>query len=71
VGVTICSAPWSLGSGDDDHTERLRQSTTKRLREAIGKIRDADPTLGIHLDEAVRTGTTCTYRRGRRGRSTG
>lgn len=41
--------------------ERLRQSVTKRLRDAIKKIGAKDALLGRHLDQAVRTGTTCLY----------
>jgi hypothetical protein len=41
--------------------ERLRQSVTKRIREAIRKIREHDRALGMHLQIAVRTGMFCVY----------
>ncbi|NVB84335.1 MAG: AAA family ATPase [Kofleriaceae bacterium] len=41
--------------------ERLRQSVTKRLRDAIKKIGAKDALLGRHLSQALRTGTTCIY----------
>jgi TolB-like protein len=41
--------------------ERARSSVTWRIRSAIRKIAAAHPALGRHLDNAVRTGTTCVY----------
>ncbi len=41
--------------------ERMRQSVTKRIREAIRKIHEQNPGLGSHLDQSVRTGTFCAY----------
>lgn len=46
-----------LGSG----TERARSAVTWRIRNAIRKIASAHPSLGRHLDNAVRTGTLCSY----------
>src|SRR6185436_9443088 len=42
--------------------ERARSAVTRRVREAIGKIAEADRVLGDHLGWAVRTGMTCSYR---------
>lgn len=44
-----------------DRNERLRQSVTKRLRDAIGKIAAQDPALGARLSCAVSTGAYCVY----------
>lgn len=44
-----------------DRNERLRQSVTKRLREAIRKIADQDSAAGMHLSRCVRTGVHCAY----------
>ena len=41
--------------------ERARKAVTARIRDAIGRITDALPDLGAHLDRAIRTGTTCRY----------
>ena len=41
--------------------ERARKAVTARIRDAIGRIYDALPELGTHLDRTVRTGTTCRH----------
>ena len=42
--------------------ERARSAVTFRLRSAIGKLAELHPELGRHLENAVRTGTWCSYR---------
>jgi tetratricopeptide (TPR) repeat protein len=41
--------------------ERARVNTTRAIRAAIHRIEECDPSLGRHLDRAVRTGTFCVY----------
>jgi hypothetical protein len=41
--------------------ERARSAVTWRIRSAVRKIAAAHPALGRHLENAVRTGTTCVY----------
>ena len=41
--------------------ERARTAVTTRIRDAIRRIRQADPDLGEHLARSVRTGTFCVY----------
>jgi hypothetical protein len=41
--------------------ERARLNVTRALRSAIGRIEDAVPELGAHLDRRVRTGVFCAY----------
>ena len=41
--------------------ERARKAVTARIRDAIGRITDALPELGAHLDRSVRTGAACRY----------
>lgn len=41
--------------------ERARKAVTARIRDAIGRISEALPELGTHLDRTVRTGITCRY----------
>ncbi|HXG03204.1 MAG TPA: tetratricopeptide repeat protein, partial [Candidatus Binatia bacterium] len=41
--------------------ERARTAVTWRIRNAIRKIAAVHPALGRHLDNAVRTGTSCAY----------
>jgi hypothetical protein len=49
--------PRRLGSA----AERARSAVTWRIRNAIRKIASVHPPLGRHLDNAIRTGTYCTY----------
>ena len=42
-------------------SERARASVTRAVRQAIARIRDHHPSLGTHLDRAIRTGTYCAY----------
>jgi hypothetical protein len=41
--------------------ERARTAVTWRIRSAIRKTVSVHPALGRHLENAVRTGTYCTY----------
>ncbi|MFB6516455.1 transcriptional regulator [Streptomyces sp. NPDC056401] len=51
--------------GRDRHagvaSERARAAVTQAVRKAIGRLRDACPALGDHLDRTISTGTYCTY----------
>jgi len=42
-------------------TERARVNVTRRLKDAIGRIADASPPIGRHLERVIRTGTYCSY----------
>ncbi|MGH9262585.1 MAG: hypothetical protein ACRD08_22230, partial [Acidimicrobiales bacterium] len=44
-----------------DRIERARKTVTGRIRDAIGRIERAHPTLGRHLQVSVRTGVFCAY----------
>jgi hypothetical protein len=50
--------PRQLGS----ESERARLNVTRAIRTAIARIRDRAPDAAAHLDQAVRTGTRCSYR---------
>ena len=41
--------------------ERARKAVTGRIRDAVRRIGQVLPELGVHLDRRVRTGTTCRY----------
>ena len=41
--------------------ERARPSVTRAVRQAMGRIRTHNASLGAHLDRAIRTGTYCAY----------
>ncbi|MCX4545929.1 transcriptional regulator [Streptomyces sp. NBC_01565] len=51
--------------GRDRHagaaSERARAAVTQAVRKAVGRLRDASPPLGDHLDLTIRTGTYCAY----------
>ena len=49
--------PRQLGS----ESERARLNVTRAIRTAISRIRDRAPAAAAHLDQAVRTGTRCSY----------
>jgi len=42
-------------------SERARASVTRAVRQALVRIRLHHPSLGKHLDHAIRTGTYCAY----------
>jgi tetratricopeptide (TPR) repeat protein len=50
------------GSGSSDRTEQARVNVTRAIRTALRNVAAADAGLGAHLDRAVRTGASCTYR---------
>lgn len=41
--------------------ERARVAAGKAIRRALGRITAADPVIGEHLQQTVRTGTRCSY----------
>jgi hypothetical protein len=41
--------------------ERARTSVTRSIRYAIKRLADHHPTLATHLEQAVHTGTYCSY----------
>jgi len=45
----------------DASSERARKAVTARLRASIDKIAQALPAAGVHLHQAVTTGTFCSY----------
>jgi hypothetical protein len=42
--------------------ERARSAVQRRIKNALGRISEADPALGASLTRAVRTGNFCVYR---------
>lgn len=56
----------AVGIGDHDRragsaSERARVSVTRAVRYAMNRISQHDPSLGEHLERAIRTGTYCVY----------
>lgn len=46
----------------NDPIERARKAVHARLRDAIRRIKLADPELGDHLERSIHTGARCAYR---------
>jgi hypothetical protein len=44
-----------------DQDERARVAVGKAIRRALARITEADPVIGEHLQQAVRTGVRCSY----------
>ncbi|NJK95905.1 MAG: hypothetical protein HC905_14220 [Bacteroidales bacterium] len=42
--------------------EKARSAVTWRIRNAIARIEQYHPLLGAHLSNAIKTGTTCSYK---------
>lgn len=56
----------AIGLGGRDRktsseAERARSAVTKRIKQAIQKIADANPALGHHLTARIKTGYFCSY----------
>jgi tetratricopeptide (TPR) repeat protein len=43
-------------------SERARTAVTRAIRQALGRIREHDPSLAAHFDRTIRTGAFCAYR---------
>jgi tetratricopeptide (TPR) repeat protein len=44
-----------------DTSDRARKAVTSRIRETITRITTEHPALGLHLENAIRTGVFCSY----------
>jgi hypothetical protein len=53
----IHGRPRRLGS----ESERARVNVTRAIRSAIDRVRTHSPEAAAHLDQAIRTGTQCSY----------
>ncbi len=65
-GFLVRELARAVGLGGRDRrvgsaSERARASVTRAVRQAMARIHDYHPTLGEHLDRAIRTGTYCAY----------
>src|SRR5262245_56331370 len=61
--VTGCPDPRRLATEDavTEAVERARKAVTNRIRETLLRIAGLHQALGLHLRNAVHTGTHCTY----------
>lgn len=63
--VQQLSAAFGLGGrarATGSAVERARSAVTWRIRAAVKRVTELHPELGRHLQNAVRTGTWCSYR---------
>ena len=51
-GAVPCASP---------EAERVRKAVTNRIRQTVERIRAVHTALGLHLGNAVHTGTRCAY----------
>jgi hypothetical protein len=63
--IRLATCPHGLrpapGDGTAEAAERARKAVTNRIRQTVLRIAAVHQTLGLHLRNAVRTGTRCTY----------
>ena len=50
-----------VGDGGAEAVERARKAVTNRIRQTLARIATVDQVLGLHLHNAVHTGTHCAY----------
>jgi hypothetical protein len=63
--ASALTAAYGLGGrarSAGDPGERMRKAVTNQIRRAVERVRVADPGLGGHLENALRTGFFCSYR---------
>ena len=63
IRLTTCSPGFQPGPGDGaaEAVERARKAVTNRIRQTVARITSVHEVLGMHLRNAVHTGTRCTY----------
>ena len=63
--IRVAACPDGHGPAADDKTaeavERARKAVTNRIRQTLARIASVHHALGLHLRNAVHTGTRCTY----------
>ena len=63
--IRVADCPAGRRPAADDGTaeavERARKAVTNRIRQTLVRIADVHQVLGLHLRNAVHTGTRCTY----------
>jgi len=63
IRLATCSRGFQPGPGDGaaEAVERARKAVTNRIWQSVARISSAHNTLGLHLRNAVHTGTHCAY----------
>jgi len=62
LGAAELGAAYGDGEASDGAAARARSAVSKRIRDAIARIRQVHPQLGRHLAARVETGAVCCYR---------
>ena len=50
-----------VADGSPEAVERARKAVTNRIRQTLARIATVNQVLGLHLHNAVHTGTRCAY----------
>lgn len=63
IGVADCPEGRRpvTNDGTAEAVERARKAVTNRIRQTLVRIANVHQVLGLHLRNAVHTGTRCTY----------
>jgi hypothetical protein len=66
IEVVTAELTAAIGRGGRDrkvgsHLDRARWMVSKRIRSSLSQIQRANPALGSHLDQSIRTGNYCAY----------
>jgi hypothetical protein len=72
--IRFATSPGRRSAAEDESTEaieRTRKAVTNRIRQTLLRIADMNHDLGLHLRNAVHTGTHCIYTPERRTRWSG
>ena len=63
--IRVAACPDQHRQATDDESaetvERTRKAVTNRIRQTLARIAEVHDALGLHLRNAVHTGTRCTY----------
>ena len=51
----------AVEDGNNEVAERARKAVTNRIRQTLVRVASVHHTLGLHLRNAVHTGTRCVY----------
>ncbi len=64
IHVAACAnqrRPVAVEDGSTEAVERARKAVTNRIRQTLARIATVHHALGLHLYNAVHTGTRCAY----------
>ena len=59
--ISVAASRPAPGDGSAAAVERTRKAVTNRIRQTLAQIAGVHQVLGLHLRNAVHTGTRCAY----------